>query len=52
MAKVGQDVDAIGLSMRSGAHMTLAILVVEALRARGADIAVVAATRGPIDGAS
>jgi methylmalonyl-CoA mutase C-terminal domain/subunit len=40
-AAVDEDVDAVGLSMLSGAHMTLAPLVVEALRARGADIPVV-----------
>lgn len=40
-AAVDEDVDVIGLSMLSGAHMTLAPLVVEALRARGADIPVV-----------
>ena len=40
-AAVDEDVDAIGLSMLSGAHMTLAPLVVEAVRARGADIPVI-----------
>ncbi|MFM8530266.1 MAG: cobalamin B12-binding domain-containing protein [Ilumatobacteraceae bacterium] len=40
-AAVDEDVDVIGLSMLSGAHMTLAPLVVEALRSRGADIPVV-----------
>ena len=40
-AAVDEDVDAIGLSMLSGAHMTLAPLVVEKVRARGADIPVV-----------
>lgn len=40
-AAVDEDVDAIGLSMLSGAHMTLAPKVVECLRARGADIPVV-----------
>ncbi len=40
-AAVDEDVDAIGLSMLSGAHMTLAPLVVENLRQRGADIPVV-----------
>ncbi len=38
---VDEDVDAIGLSMLSGAHMTLAPLVVEKVRAAGADIPVV-----------
>lgn len=38
---VDEDVDAIGLSMLSGAHMTLAPKVVECLRARGSDIPVV-----------
>ena len=40
-AAVYEDADAIGLSMLSGAHMTLAPLVVEAVRARGADIPVI-----------
>jgi methylmalonyl-CoA mutase C-terminal domain/subunit len=40
-AAVDEDVDAIGLSMLSGAHMTLAPLVVEAVRARGSEIPVV-----------
>ena len=40
-AAVDEDVDAIGLSMLSGAHMTLAPLVVEKVRAAGADIPVV-----------
>jgi methylmalonyl-CoA mutase C-terminal domain/subunit len=40
-AAIDEDVDAIGLSMLSGAHMTLAPLVVEAVRARGADIPVI-----------
>lgn len=40
-AAVDEDVDAIGLSMLSGAHMTLAPLVVEQVRARGSDIPVI-----------
>ena len=40
-AAIDEDVDAIGLSMLSGAHMTLAPLVVEKVRARGLDIPVV-----------
>ena len=40
-AAVDEDVDAIGLSMLSGAHMTLAPLVVTEVRARGADIPVI-----------
>ena len=40
-AAVDEDVDAIGLSMLSGAHMTLAPLVVENVRALGVDIPVV-----------
>ena len=40
-AGVDEDVDAIGLSMLSGAHMTLAPKVVEKLRERGVDIPVV-----------
>ena len=40
-AAIQEDVDVVGLSMLSGAHMTLAPLVVEALRSRGSDIPVV-----------
>jgi methylmalonyl-CoA mutase, C-terminal domain len=40
-AAVDEDVDAIGLSMLSAAHMTLAPRVVEQVRRRGADIPVV-----------
>jgi len=40
-AAVDEDVDAIGLSMLSGAHLTLAPLVVEAVHRRGAEIPVV-----------
>ncbi len=40
-AAVDEDVDAIGLSMLSGAHMTLAPLVVEKVRELGVDIPVV-----------
>lgn len=40
-AAVDEDVDVVGLSMLSGAHMTLAPLVVDAIRARGVDIPVV-----------
>lgn len=40
-AAVDEDVDAIGLSMLSGAHLTLAPKVVEKLRERGVDIPVV-----------
>jgi methylmalonyl-CoA mutase, C-terminal domain len=40
-AAVDEDVDAIGLSMLSGAHLTLAPLVVERIRALGSDIPVV-----------
>lgn len=40
-AAVDEDVDAIGLSMLSGAHMTLAPLVVEAVRKHGLDIPVI-----------
>jgi len=39
-AAVDEDVDAIGLSMLSGAHMTLAPLVVSEVRKRGVDIPV------------
>ncbi len=40
-AAVDEDVDGIGLSMLSGAHMTLAPLVVEAVRKRGSEIPVI-----------
>jgi methylmalonyl-CoA mutase C-terminal domain/subunit len=40
-AAVDEDVDAIGLSMLSGAHMTLAPLVVERVRALGSSIPVI-----------
>ena len=40
-AAIDEDVDAVGLSMLSGAHMTLAPLVVTKLREMGADIPVV-----------
>lgn len=40
-AAVDEDVDAVGLSMLSGAHMTLAPLVVEELRSRGSQIPVI-----------
>jgi methylmalonyl-CoA mutase, C-terminal domain len=40
-AAIDEDVDAIGLSMLSGAHMTLAPAVVDEVRARGVDIPVV-----------
>ncbi|MDP5128878.1 MAG: cobalamin B12-binding domain-containing protein [Pontimonas sp.] len=40
-AAVDEDVDAVGLSMLSGAHLTLAPLVVEELRSRGSDIPVI-----------
>ena len=40
-AAVDEDVDAIGLSMLSGAHMTLAPLVVSEIKSRGVDIPVI-----------
>jgi methylmalonyl-CoA mutase C-terminal domain/subunit len=40
-AAIQEDVDVVGLSMLSGAHMTLAPLVVAALRERGSDVPVV-----------
>ncbi len=40
-AALDEDVDVVGLSMLSGAHMTLAPLVVDALRNKGVDIPVV-----------
>jgi methylmalonyl-CoA mutase C-terminal domain/subunit len=40
-AAVQEDVNVVGLSMLSGAHLTLAPLVVEALRAKGSDIPVI-----------
>jgi methylmalonyl-CoA mutase, C-terminal domain len=41
IAAIQEDVDVVGLSMLSGAHLTLAPLVVEALRAKGSDIPVI-----------
>src|SRR5499425_755343 len=41
VAAVQEDVDAVGLSIMSGAHMTLFPAVMEALKARGADDVVV-----------
>jgi methylmalonyl-CoA mutase C-terminal domain/subunit len=40
-AAVDEDVDAIGLSMLSGAHLTLAPLVVQKVRDRGLDVPVI-----------
>jgi len=40
-AAVDEDVDAIGLSMLSGAHLTLAPAVVDRVRAAGVDIPVI-----------
>jgi methylmalonyl-CoA mutase C-terminal domain/subunit len=40
-AAIQEDVDVVGLSMLSGAHMTLAPLVIQALRLRGSEIPVV-----------
>ena len=40
-AAIDEDVDAIGLSMLSGAHMTLVPKVVEQLREAGVDVPVV-----------
>lgn len=40
-AAVDEDVDAVGLSMLSGAHLTLAPLVVDELRKRGSDVPVI-----------
>ena len=41
IAAIQEDVDAVGLSMLSGAHLTLAPLVVQAIRERGSDIPVI-----------
>ena len=41
VAAIQEDVDVVGLSMLSGAHLTLVPLVVAALRERGSDIPVV-----------
>jgi methylmalonyl-CoA mutase C-terminal domain/subunit len=41
IAAIQEDVDVVGLSMLSGAHLTLAPLVVNALRERGSEIPVV-----------
>jgi len=40
-AAIDEDVDAIGLSMLSGAHMTLAPLVVQEIRKLGSEIPVI-----------
>ena len=48
-AAVDEDVDVIGLSMLSGAHMTLAPLVVEAVRSRGVEIPVIVGGIVPAD---
>ena len=40
-AAIDEDVDAIGLSMLSGAHLTLAPLVVDEVRRRGSDVPVI-----------
>ena len=40
-AAIDEDVDVVGLSMLSGAHMTLAPKVVEKMRERGVDVPVV-----------
>ncbi len=41
VSAIQEDVDVVGLSMLSGAHLTLAPLVVEELRQRGSSIPVV-----------
>ncbi|MHB1088118.1 MAG: cobalamin B12-binding domain-containing protein [Acidimicrobiales bacterium] len=41
IAAIQEDVDVVGLSLLSGAHMTLAPLVVDELRQRGSEIPVV-----------
>ena len=41
IAAIQEDVDVVGLSMLSGAHLTLAPLVVDALRSRGSEIPVI-----------
>ncbi|MHB1210144.1 MAG: cobalamin B12-binding domain-containing protein [Acidimicrobiales bacterium] len=41
IAAIQEDVDVVGLSLLSGAHLTLAPLVVEELRQRGSEIPVV-----------
>ena len=46
-AAIQEDVDVVGLSMLSGAHLTLAPLVVAALRAKGSDIPVVVGASCP-----
>lgn len=40
-AAIQEDVDVVGLSLLSGAHLSLAPLVIAALRERGSDVAVV-----------
>ena len=41
VAAIQEDVDVVGLSMLSGAHLTLAPLVVEAIRKLGSEIPVI-----------
>ncbi|MBW4078147.1 MAG: cobalamin B12-binding domain-containing protein [Acidobacteria bacterium] len=41
IAAIQEDVDVVGLSLLSGAHLTLAPLVVEEIRQRGSEIPVV-----------
>lgn len=48
-AAVQEDVDVVGLSMLSGAHLTLAPLVVKALRQRGSDAPVVVGGIVPVN---
>lgn len=50
-AATDEDVDAIGLSMLSGAHMTLAPKVVQKLRDRGSDIPVIVGGIIPVNDA-
>lgn len=49
MAAIQEDVDVVGLSLLSGAHMTLAPLVVRALRSRGSEIPVVVGGIVPVN---
>lgn len=49
IAAIQEDVDVVGLSLLSGAHMTLAPLVVEELRQRGSEIPVVVGGIVPVN---
>jgi methylmalonyl-CoA mutase C-terminal domain/subunit len=51
-AAVEEDVDVVGISILSGAHMTLFPLLIDALRAQGVDVPIVAGGLIPDDDAA